>query len=163
MYRAHHPPESLTDPSQELLDALAAIYGTDAAPGLVERMGMRFHGCPADGSRLVMSMPVSGNTQSLGYLHGGASAALAETAGSVAAALQAGPHRYALGVDLSITHHRSARSGWVIAVATPLYCGHTLATHSITITDEPGQLVATARITNAIRPRRTLQEARSTA
>lgn len=133
---------------------LTAIYGDDPAPGLIERLGITFHEAASDGSRVVVSMPVQGNTQSMGYLHGGASAALAETAGSVAAALHAGPTRYVLGVDLNITHHRSAERGRITAVATTAFCGHSLATHEIVITNEQGQRISTARITNAIRNRR---------
>ena len=56
-------------------------------------------------------MPVEGNTQPYGLLHGGASAVLAETLGSVGAVLHAGEGRIAVGVDLNVTHHRAVTSG----------------------------------------------------
>ena len=61
---------------------------------------------PSPPDRTVASMPVEGNTQPYGCLHGGASAALAETVGSLAAMAHAGPGKMAVGVDLNITHHR---------------------------------------------------------
>ena len=105
----------------------------------------------ASTERLVGTMPVEGNTQPHGLLHGGASAALAETLGSFAAMLHALPDGVAMGVDLSITHHRSVKSGVVTGVATPLYLGKSTATYQVDVTDEDGSRVATARITCAIR------------
>lgn len=96
-------------------------------------------------------MPVAGNTQPYGLLHGGASAVLAESTGSVAASMNAGPNRLALGIELSATHHRSARDGFVTAVATPLSVGRTLATFHIGITDDAGRPVCTARLTCLLR------------
>ncbi|WP_278256103.1 hotdog fold thioesterase [Nocardioides convexus] len=80
-----------------------------------------------DPERVVATMPVEGNTQPYGLLHGGASVVLAETLGSVAAALHAGPDRFAVGTDINATHHRSATSGVVTGVATPLHRGRTMA------------------------------------
>lgn len=91
-------------------------------------------------------MPVVGNTQPFGLLHGGANAVLAETLGSIGSALQAGPHRMALGIELSCTHHRAARSGFVHAVATQLAASRSLATYGIEIRDDEGRLVCTARL-----------------
>ncbi len=103
--------------------------------------------------RVVGSMPVEGNTQPYGLLHGGASAALAETLGSLGAMSHAGRDQIAVGVDLSITHHRAVREGRVTGVATPVHAGRTLATYTVDIVDEAGARVATARLTCAIRPR----------
>lgn len=100
-------------------------------------------------ARVVATMPVTGNTQSLGRLHGGASAALAEAVGSWAALVYASTHgRACVGVDLNITHHRGARSGVIRATATPLHLGRRSASHQIVIEHEDGGHLATARITN---------------
>ncbi|WP_298886416.1 hotdog fold thioesterase [uncultured Serinicoccus sp.] len=118
---------------------------------LASRMGIHLQELSAE--RTVATMPVEGNTQPYGLLHGGASAALAETVGSVAAALHAGERRIAVGVDLSATHHRPVREGEVTAVATPLSLGRTVASYDITITDDRGRRVCTARLTCALRDR----------
>ena len=100
---------------------------------------------------VVATMPVAGNTQSLGRLHGGASAALAEAVGSWAALIFASTHGKAcVGVDLSITHHRGARAGVIRATATPLHLGRRVTTHEIRIDHEDGTHLATARITNLL-------------
>lgn len=103
-------------------------------------------------NRLVGTMPVTGNTQPVGLLHGGASMVLAETLGSVGAAMHAYPDRMAVGIDINGTHHRAVRSGTVTAVATPLHLGRTLSSWEIKICDEQGRAVCTARITCALIP-----------
>lgn len=124
----------------------------DLPPGtLIERLGIEITEVSA--SRVTGTMPVEGNLQPQGLLHGGASAALAETLGSMGAAAHAGLGRIAMGVDLSITHHRAVTSGTVTGTATPLYVGRTTATYSIEITDDEGNRIATARLTCAIRPK----------
>jgi uncharacterized protein (TIGR00369 family) len=85
-------------------------------------------------------------------LHGGASCVLAETMGSVASALHAGPGNLVFGVEINATHHRSARAGHVTGVATPLHRGRTMATYEIEISDDDGRRLCTSRITCAIRP-----------
>jgi uncharacterized protein (TIGR00369 family) len=130
----------------DMADLLANI-----PPGtLIERLGIEVTEVSA--ARVVGSIPVEGNTQPHGLLHGGASAALAETLGSIGAKAHAGKGKIAMGVDLSITHHRSVTKGRVTGVATPLYVGRTTATYAIEITDDAGERVATARLTCAIRP-----------
>lgn len=104
-----------------------------------------------DPKRVVGTMPVAGNLQPYGLLHGGANATLAETVGSVAAALNAGEDRVALGLELSCTHHRAARSGVVTAVATPLHVGRTTSTFEIVITDDEGRRTCSARLTCVVR------------
>jgi uncharacterized protein (TIGR00369 family) len=116
---------------------------------LCERMGVRL--VEARKGRVVATMPVEGNTQPFGLLNGGASAVLAETLGSIAAAIHAGPGRYPVGLDLNCTHHRSAREGLVTAVATPLAEGRTIASYDIRVTDEAGRAVCSARLTCLIR------------
>ena len=100
--------------------------------------------------RIVATMPVEGNRQGFGLLHGGASAAFAEALGSWAAVLHAGPGRTAVGVDINATHHRAVRSGTVTGVATAIRLGRKVASHEIVVTDEEGERVCTARITNLI-------------
>lgn len=102
--------------------------------------------------RIVGTMPVAGNTQPYGLLHGGASVVLAETLGSVGSALHAYPDRIAVGVDINATHHRSATSGIVTGVATPIHLGRTSAAWEIVISDERGKRVCTSRITCALLP-----------
>jgi 1,4-dihydroxy-2-naphthoyl-CoA hydrolase len=103
--------------------------------------------------RVVGTMPVEGNTQPYGLLHGGASCVLAETLGSVGAALHAAVTHggIAVGVDINATHHRSARSGLVTGVATPIHLGNTAASYEIVITDERGARICTARLTCLLR------------
>lgn len=96
-------------------------------------------------------MPVAGNTQPYGLLHGGASGVLAESVGSIAASLHAGPGRIALGIELNLSHHRGARSGYVHARATPLSVGRTLASFEVAITDDEDRPVCTARLTCLLR------------
>jgi uncharacterized protein (TIGR00369 family) len=98
-------------------------------------------------------MPVDGNRQPAGLLHGGASVALAETLGSIGAALHAGPGRLVVGVDINATHHRAALDGVVTGTATPLHLGRGTATYEIVITDEQNRRVCTSRITCLIRDR----------
>ncbi|WP_435830893.1 PaaI family thioesterase [Nonomuraea fuscirosea] len=114
-------------------------------------MGIEF--LEAGPERVVGRMPVEGNTQPYGLLHGGASAVLAETLGSVGAAVHAGPGRVAVGIELNATHHRSATSGHVTGIATRLHGGRTLATYDIEISDEQGRRVCTARLTCMLRDR----------
>lgn len=117
--------------------------------GLGERMGIEW--LEVGSERTVARMPVAGNTQPFGLLHGGASAVLAESVGSVASNMHAGEGRFAVGIELSCTHHRSARDGYVTAVATPLSLGRTLASYDIVITDEEGERICTARLTCLLR------------
>ncbi len=113
---------------------------------LMTRMGMTLDELGAD--RTVGRMPVTGNTQPFGLLHGGASAALAETLGSYAANAHAEQFgRRAVGVELNVTHHRSATDGEVIGTATALHRGRSLATYEVVVEDPRGRRVATARLT----------------
>jgi len=122
-----------------------------ASPGgaLGVKLGLRIS--EASPARVVGTLPVEGNTQPYGLLHGGASAVLAETLGSIGSHMHAGPGRVAVGVELNITHHRGMREGTVTGVATPLHLGGTVTTYEIVITDESGRLVATSRLTCLIR------------
>lgn len=102
----------------------------------------------------VATMPVSGNTQPLGVLHGGAHVVIAESLGSMAANVHAHPWGYAVGVELNASHHASATSGIVRAECRAIKLGKTLATHQVQMFDEGGVLLSTVRITNLIRPKR---------
>ncbi|KGM17224.1 hypothetical protein N867_07780 [Actinotalea fermentans ATCC 43279 = JCM 9966 = DSM 3133] len=112
---------------------------------LAERLGIQLLEARAD--RVVGTMPVAGNTQPYGLLHGGASVALAETLGSYAAALHAGPGRQAVGLEVSATHHRGVRDGVVTGRATALHLGRTTASYEIVVEDETARRVCTARLT----------------
>ena len=93
----------------------------------------------ASPQRLVATMPVEGNRQPIGLLHGGASVVLAETLGSVGSALHAGPTRMIVGVDINATHHKSATEGVVTAVATAISLGKTLCSYDVVITNDKGE------------------------
>jgi 1,4-dihydroxy-2-naphthoyl-CoA hydrolase len=118
----------------------------DTLPG---RMGIKI--LEASAQRVVGTMPVAGNTQPYGLLHGGASCVLAETIGSLGAALHAGAGRVALGIEISATHHRGATGGEVTGVATRLHGGRSLTTYEIVITDDQGRRVSTSRLTCLLR------------
>ena len=112
---------------------------------LDKKMGIEI--IEASPERLVGTMPVEGNTQPLGLLHGGANVVLAESLGSVGTQLHAGPHRRIVGVDINATHHKSATTGIVTAVATAITLGKTLCSYNVEITNENGERTCTARIT----------------
>lgn len=138
---------------QEVLDRWADS-GLDlpslfSAGHLGERMGLQV--LEATPERVVGTLPVEGNTQPYGLLHGGASAVLAETLGSVGAMLHGGPGRVAVGVDLNCTHHRGLRSGLVTGTATPVHLGRTMTTYEIAITGEDGKKICSARLTCLLR------------
>jgi uncharacterized protein (TIGR00369 family) len=101
--------------------------------------------------RVVATMPVAGNTQSLGRLHGGATAAFAEALGSWCALIHASTlGKVCAGVDLNITHHRGATDGILTGTATPVHLGRTITSHEIVVTDDQGRRICTARITNQL-------------
>lgn len=117
---------------------------------LNEKMGVRL--LEVSPERVVGTMPVTGNTQPYGLLHGGGSVVLAETLGSVGSAMHAHPDRIAVGVDINATHHRSARDGVVTGTATAIHLGRTSACYEVVITDEAGRRLCTSRITCALVP-----------
>lgn len=130
----------------------ADIPGADQAVAdeqLMTRMGIEITQWDAD--RLVGTMPVKGNRQPYGLLHGGANATLAETLGSVAAAMHAAPERIAVGLELSVTHHRGVAEGIVTGVCTPIHRGRSTATYEIVITDDQDRRTCTARLTCFLR------------
>ncbi|MBM9622190.1 PaaI family thioesterase [Streptomyces zhihengii] len=139
-------PQEVIDQYAELGVDLPALF---SAGDLGERMGVTIVEAAAD--RVVGTMPVKGNTQPYGLLHGGASAVLAETLGSVGSMLHGGPSKVAVGVDLNCTHHRGVRDGLVTGVATPVHRGRSTATYEIVISDEQDRRVCTARLTCLLR------------
>jgi 1,4-dihydroxy-2-naphthoyl-CoA hydrolase len=132
-----------------LVDSLADTFGGPGA--LAERMGILL--TEATPERVVGTMPVEGNTQPYGLLHGGASCVLAETLGSIGAALHGltVDRGISVGVDINATHHRAVRTGTVTGVATPLHRGRGTASYEIVISDEGGARVCTARLTVLLR------------
>ncbi|PZS03889.1 MAG: hypothetical protein DLM56_07870 [Pseudonocardiales bacterium] len=120
-----------------------------AADQLVGRMGIEITDWTPD--RMVATMPVDGNRQPYGLLHGGASCVLAETLGSVAAGMAAGAGRVAVGVEISATHHRAATEGTVTGVCAPLHVGRTMASYQIAISDATDRRVCTARMSCVLR------------
>jgi uncharacterized protein (TIGR00369 family) len=136
-------------PEQSVDEYLAAL--PEGAGKLNEKMGVELLEVSVD--RVVATMPVEGNTQPFGLLHGGASVVLAETLGSVGSGLHAvGMGKMPVGVDINATHHRAATSGVVTGVATPVHLGRTSACYEVVITDERGKRVCTSRITCALVP-----------
>src|SRR5580658_777106 len=132
---------------QELLDRVMAMTVADGT--LAGRLGIKI--ASASASQVVATMPVDGNTQPYGLLHGGASCVLAETIGSLGAALHAGIDRVVVGIEISATHHMGARDGEVTGVATLAHGGRTLVSYDIVITDMAGRRVCTSRLTCLIR------------
>jgi uncharacterized protein (TIGR00369 family) len=122
-----------------------AIIRERGAGALDKKMGIEI--IEASPQRLVATMPVDGNTQPFGLLHGGANVVLAESLGSIGTQLHAGENRRIVGVDINATHHKSATKGVVTAVATPVSLGKTLCCYEIVITNEAGERTCTARIT----------------
>jgi uncharacterized protein (TIGR00369 family) len=127
-----------------MTDYLAAIRQRGSG-ALDTKMGIEF--LEASPQRLVARMPVEGNTQPFGLLHGGANVVLAESLGSVGTSLHAGPDRRIVGVDINATHHKSATEGFVTGIATAISLGKTLCVYEIVITNEAGERTCTSRIT----------------
>jgi 1,4-dihydroxy-2-naphthoyl-CoA hydrolase len=123
---------------------------TDSFSPLDDKLGIRI--IDFDPDRLVATMPVEGNEQPFGLLHGGATCALMETIGSWAAMLGVGPDRKAVGIELNASYVKAATSGVVTAVCTPVRRGRTLATFLIQVTDDQDQLTASGRLTCMILP-----------
>ncbi|MFN2521869.1 MAG: hotdog fold thioesterase [Mycobacteriales bacterium] len=119
---------------------------------LNQKLGVVF--VEATPERIVATMPVEGNRQPFGLLHGGASVALAESLGSTLAALNCPPDRSAVGIEINATHHRSALSGVVTGVTTPINVGRTLVTSETVVRDDQDRRVCTVRLTCLLRENR---------
>ncbi|MCF8549482.1 MAG: hotdog fold thioesterase [Pontimonas sp.] len=133
------------DLDPELVERLVATGGGQ----LAKKMGIELLELSAEKS--VATMPVEGNRQVIGLLHGGAHVVLAESLGSMSSAIHAGPGRIAVGIEINATHSKAVSSGVVTATCEALVLGRTLATHTITIRDEQGNRLSTVRMTNYLR------------
>jgi 1,4-dihydroxy-2-naphthoyl-CoA hydrolase len=133
-------------------DFLEAIRKRGIGP-LDKKMGIEI--IEASPERLVGTMPVEGNTQPIGLLHGGANVVLAESLGSIGTQLHAGADRKIVGIDINATHHKSATTGVVTAVATAISLGKTICSYQVEITNDKGERTCTARITCLILADRT--------
>ena len=119
---------------------------------LDKKMGIEI--IEASPERLVGTMPVEGNTQPIGLLHGGANVVLAESLGSIGTQLHAGSDRKIVGIDINATHHKSATTGVVTAVATAISLGKTICSYQVEITNDKGERTCSARITCLILEKR---------
>jgi 1,4-dihydroxy-2-naphthoyl-CoA hydrolase len=130
--------------SPELYERLVSTGGGT----LTTKMGIEFLELSAEYS--VATMPVEGNTQVIGLLHGGAHVVLGESLGSISSAIHAGPGRYAVGIEINASHSRSVTEGIVTGTCRAISLGRTLATHEIVMTDESGRRLSTVRMTNML-------------
>lgn len=137
--------------AETLREQLAGIDPRVAGQQLADKLGIELVEVTAE--KVVGRLPVEGNLQPYGLLHGGANAVLAETLGSTVAALNAGPDKVTLGFELSCTHHRAAREGVVTGVATPVHVGRGTVTAEIVLTDDHGRRTCTARLSCLVRDR----------
>ena len=137
-------PQTLAGLSVEELLA----FMPDGNGRLNDKMGVQLVEVSAE--RIVATMPVEGNTQPFGLLHGGASVVLAETLGSIGSAIHSYPEKIAVGVDINATHHSAATSGVVTGVATAIHLGRSSTSYDIVISDEGGRRICTSRITCAL-------------
>jgi 1,4-dihydroxy-2-naphthoyl-CoA hydrolase len=126
---------------------VAALGGTLDGT-LIQKLGIEF--LEVGPEKVVARMPVDGNVQPFGLLHGGATASLCETVGSVGATIAAAPGM-AVGVELNINHLRSMTSGWVTATGTVLRAGRSVAVWDVRVHDDDGELIAAGRLTLAVR------------
>jgi uncharacterized protein (TIGR00369 family) len=138
-----------SDDSSEAKSGSLTLADAIAGDLVGKKLGMKL--LEASASRIVATMPVEGNTQPFGLLHGGASVALAESLGSYGAAIHAGPGKAIVGLDINATHHRAGKAGLVTAVATAIALGRTIVSYEVIISDEEGTRLCTARITCMIR------------
>src|SRR6185369_4912458 len=116
---------------------------------LMEHLGIEYLEIGDD--YLKARMPVDSRTrQSAGILHGGASAALAETIGSIAAGMCVDRERkHIVGLEINANHIRQAASGWVTGITTPIHVGNTTQIWEIRIYNEEEKLVCISRLTVA--------------
>ena len=116
---------------------------------LVQRVGIEFQKLTAEES--IATMPVEGNRQVIGLLHGGAHVVLGESLGSLSSVIHAGPGRIAVGIEINATHSRAVSDGIVTGTCRALVLGRTLCTHEIVMTDEQGRRLSTVRMTNYLK------------
>ena len=129
-------------------DQMASLGGTLDGT-LIDRIGI--HILEPEPDRVVARMPVDGNRQPFGLLHGGATGALCETVGSLGASLGAAPDRTAVGIELNVNHLLAVTRGHVTAIGTPLHSGRSVAVWDVRVQDDDGRLIAVGRLTLAVR------------
>ena len=139
-------PEASPDP----VAAAKAINTNEFRGPLATTMGIEMLRAGPD--EVVARMPVAGNTQPYGLLHGGASVALAETLGSSAGMLAARGDAV-VGLEINANHLRAVRSGLVTGTARPLHVGRSTQVWEIRIEDAAGKPVCISRITLAVLPK----------
>ncbi len=127
------------------MDDFLEILNKRGSGALDQKMGIEI--LEASPQRLVARMPVEGNTQPIGLLHGGANVVLAESLGSIGTQLHAGVDRKVVGIDINATHHKSATSGFVTATATAISLGKTICCYEVIIVNDKGEKTCTSRIT----------------
>ena len=139
----------MSEHEPKLSDQAKQVASSRGVGALAEKMGIQILELSAE--RAVATMPVEGNTQPIGLLHGGAYLVLGETLGSFAANVWAHPNGYAVGIEISASHTKSATSGLVTGTATAISLGKSLTVHEIVVTNDAGDRLSTVRITNLIR------------
>jgi len=122
-----------------------AVIELAATSPLISRLQISID--EATASRVTGWMPVEGNTQPFGALHGGATAALCESLASIGALLGCAPTQVPAGIELSISHLKSVRKGAVTASATPLQQGRRTAVWEVRVHDDTNALIGLARVT----------------
>lgn len=132
-----------------LAPELTKILVDSGGGELSRKLGIEFLELSAEHS--VARMPVEGNRQVVGLLHGGAHLVLGESLGSISSAIHAGPDRVAVGIEISASHSRAITSGYVVATCDAISLGRTLATHEIIVRDEDGRRLSTVRMTNLLK------------
>ena len=118
---------------------------------MLDTIGFEFVGCTEDS--ITARIPVDRRTiQPYGILHGGASATLAETLGSIASqfAVEKPGEQKVVGIELNINHIRQVTKGWVTGTATPIHIGRRMHVWDIRNVDDDGKLVSVARLTTMV-------------
>ena len=128
-----------------------ALVGDMSRGTLMERLELEWIEVGLE--RMRARIPVVGNTQPFGLLHGGATAALCETVGSVGTSVHIGLERRPVGIHLSVNHLRAVREGSITATGVPVHVGRSTALWDMRVHDDAGRLVAVGRLTLVIRDR----------
>lgn len=147
-----HTLNTQPDPSRN-----GGFVGAHWPGSLMERMGMKV--LEHSPERTVITMPVDGNRQSAGILHGGGTAALIETAASFAAQIHArnvfgADQGYAVGIEINVSHLKVTTEGFVTATASATHLGGSQTVHTVEVKNDNGDLIAIGRVTNRILKRR---------
>jgi uncharacterized protein (TIGR00369 family) len=156
MCLAYFAEETKMEHEVKVYDQALEVMRQRGLGALADRMGIKLLELSAE--RAVATMPVQGNTQPIGLLHGGAHVVLAESLGSFAANVHAHPWGFAVGIEVNASHHASIKDGLVTGTCVAIKLGKTLTTHEIKMTDEEGNLLSTVRITNYLRPKPSLDQ-----